>query len=677
MFVNLTSIRSMASLLCSLLLLSGCSKNIPAFVPPEQRPSHNFNEPWPKNKYLALGYHDVEDSDPDQSFVSVTTERLEEQFSWLRENGYQPITVDQILTASEGGESLPEKAVLLTFDDGYRSFYTRVFPLLKAYNWPAVLAPVGKWVDTPENEKVNFGGQMIERERFLTWDQISEVARSGLVEIGAHTDDLHYGIPGNPQGNLRPAAATRAYDAATGKYETDAQFKTRIAEDVKRITAKITRVTGKKPRVWVWPYGAANGEALKIVQDHGYSLILSLDSGLGSIDNLIDTPRVLVSNDPQLRNFANVSTVMENNEVMRVAHVDLDYVYDADPEQMDRNLGDLVQRIADMKITTVFLQAYADPTGDGLVKSVYFPNRHLPVRADLFSRAAWQLKSRAFVNVYAWMPVLSYDLAASIPRVTSWNPDTGETAVDKNQYQRLSPFDPVARQQITEMYEDLAKHSSFSGILFHDDAILSDFEDAGPQALAAYRAAGLPGSIKELRADPDTMQRWTRYKSQYLVDFTKELTEHVRAIRGPQIKTARNIFAEPILHPESEAWYAQNLDDFLAAYDWTAPMAMPWMENVPVNEADAWLDTLVSTVGTRPGALNKTVFEIQGRDWRPTEGQEDSGHVDSALMARWLKRLQLSGARSFGYYPDDFTKNQPELDVIRPAISNAWYPFHD
>ncbi|MGP1614254.1 MAG: poly-beta-1,6-N-acetyl-D-glucosamine N-deacetylase PgaB, partial [Pollutimonas bauzanensis] len=666
MFAHLPRIRSLAGLLCSLFLLNGCAKDIPAFVPPEQRPSHNFNEPWPKNKYLALAYHDIEDSDPDQAFVSVKTEHLAEQFAWLRENGYRPITVDQILAASKGGAPLPEKAVLLTFDDGYRSFYTRVFPLLKAYGWPAILAPVGVWVDTPEDQDVDFGGRPTERERFLTWDQIREVARSGLVEIGAHTDALHYGVPANPQGNQQPAAAAHAYDAGTGQYETDAAYEARIANDVKRITGKIRRVTGKAPRVWVWPYGAASGQASRIVQANGYPLVLTLDEGLGDAGKLADTPRVLVSNDPQLRNFANASMVMENNLVMRVAHVDLDYVYDPDPAQMDRNLGDLVQRIADMRITTVFLQAFADPAGDGLVKSVYFPNRHLPMRADLFNRTAWQLKSRAAVDVYAWLPVLSYDLAPSIARVANWDPSTGATAVNPQQYQRLSPFDPRARQQIIDLYEDLSRHALFNGILFHDDAILSDFEDAGPPALAAYRAAGLPGTLRELRADPATLQRWTRYKSQYLIDFTKTLAEHVRAIRGPQIKTARNIFAEPILHPESEAWFAQNLDDFLAAYDWTAPMAMPWMENIHADHADAWLDKLVKAVGSRPGALNKTVFEVQGRDWRPSAGQEDSGHVDSALMAHWLRRLQLSGARSFGYYPDDFTQNQPRLDIIRP-----------
>src|SRR3546814_11906647 len=76
--------------------------------------------------------------------------------------------------------------------------------------------------------------------------------------------------------------------------------------------------------------------------------------------------------------------------------------------------------------------------------------------------------------------------------------------------------------------------------------MLSDFEDAGPQALAAYQAAGLPGSIKALRADPGTLHAWTRLKSQYLVDFTTKLADRVRAIRGPQIKPARNIFAEHI-----------------------------------------------------------------------------------------------------------------------------------
>src|SRR5690606_17300420 len=134
---------------------------------------------------------------------------------------------------------------------------------------------------------------------------------------------------------------------------------------------------------------------------------LTLDAGLGRVDRLMSTPRALLSGEASTENVANAIVGIQNVKHMRVAHVDLDYVYDPDPAQMERNLGALVQRIADMQISAVFLQAFADPAGDGLVRSVYFPNRLLPVRADLFGRAAWQLRTRAQVAVFAWMPVLA------------------------------------------------------------------------------------------------------------------------------------------------------------------------------------------------------------------------------------------------------------------------------
>lgn len=657
-------------LMFAVVLVAACAKDRPVFVPPAERPLPATEKPWPRNHVAVLAYHDVEDRDADQAYLSVRTDHLIEQLAWLRENGYQAVSVDQILAARQGGAPLPDRAVLLTFDDGYRSFRTRVLPILKAYRWPAVLAPVGDWLDTPQGRPVDFGGLATARDRILNWQEVREIAASGLVEIGAHTDALHYGIQANPQGNTQPAATTLRYDAASGRYEDDKAFEARIRTDVRHISEKVARATGKPVRVWIWPYGAESGASLRIIAESGYQMALTLQDGLATVDRLMSGQRLLVADDPSLRGFAQSVVEMEAEQTMRVVHVDLDYVYDADPRQMDRNLDVLVQRIADLNIDTVFLQAFADPAGDGLVKSVYFPNRWLPVRADLFNRVAWQLKNRASVKVYAWMPVLAFDLDPAIARVERWDPRSGKRAVDAQQYRRLSPFDPVARTRIGEIYEDLARHAAFDGILFHDDALLSDFEDVSAPALAAYRAAGLPDNPAALRTDAAVMQRWTRMKSQALVRFTQELTERVRAIRGPAIKTARNIFAAPILQPESEAWFAQNLDDFLAAYDWTAPMAMPYMEQVPAGQDKAWLDAMVDAVARRPGALKRTVFELQSRDWR----LPGSPPVDSAVLAGWMERLQRRGARNFGYYPDDFLDNQPRLDVIRPAISNAWYP---
>lgn len=656
--------------LLGVLILSACSRPAAEFVVPAQRPLPHSEAPWPKNHVLGIAYHDIEDRDPDQRVVAVRTERMIEQLAWLRENGYRPVTVDQILAARKGGPELPAKAILLTFDDGYSSFYTRVLPVLRAYHWPAVLAPVGVWIDTPANQPVDFAGDLRPRSQFLTWAQVREISRSGLVEIAAHTDHSHLGILANPQGNLQPAAATRRYDAASGRYESEADFQARMRQDVTSISDKILAVAGYRPRIWVWPYGTADGSTLQVVDSQGFKMALTLDDGLGTLDNLMSSPRFLVVSDPDGMHFSNSIVGTEASAPMRVAHVDLDNVYDPDPKQQEINLGKLVQRMADLGVNTVFLQAFADPKGDGLVQSLYFPNRHLPMRADLFDRVAWQLRTRAHVKVYAWMPVLSFALDAHLPRVTRWDPATGQSTIDPKQYQRLSPFDPQVRRLIGDLYQDLARLTSVDGILFHDDAVLSDFEDASPEALRAYAAQGLPDSIAGLRNDPATLQRWSRFKSRYLIDFTHELTAKVRAIRGPQVQTARNLFAEPIINPQSEAWFAQNLDDFLVSYDWTAPMAMPLMEGQSLKQSGPWLEALVDQVRTRPGALQRTVFELQARDWRHKPASE----LSAQQMADWMGRLKRQGATHFGYYPDNFLENSPDLKTLRPALSNKWSP---
>ena len=280
--------------------------------------------------------------------------------AWLRDNGYQPISVQQILDAHDGKIVLPEKAVLLTFDDGYSSFYTRVWPLLKAYNWPALWAPVGSWVDAPANKKVDFGGLMTARDKFATWKMVEEMGKSPLVEVGAHTWNSHFGAEANPQGSKEPAVANRLYDKKTGTYETDEQYTRRINTDISLITNKIKSVTGKSPRAWVWPYGAANGTTLNLAKEHGYKMAFTLNEGLANAAFLDDIPRVLISDNPSLKRFASQVAQVREPQTMRVMHVDLDYVYDKDPAQQKRNIDKLIQRVYDMRISHVFLQAYAD-----------------------------------------------------------------------------------------------------------------------------------------------------------------------------------------------------------------------------------------------------------------------------------------------------------------------------
>lgn len=662
-------------MLVSIIMLTACiSQSRTSFIPPQDRESLLAEQPWPHNGFVASSWHNVEDEAADQRFMSVRTSALREQFAWLRENGYQPVSIAQIREAHQGGKPLPEKAVVLTFDDGYQSFYTRVFPILQAFQWPAVWAPVGSWVDTPADKQVKFGDEMVSREYFATWQQVREVARSRLVAVASHTWDSHYGIQANATGSLLPAYVNRAYFTDHARYETAAEYRERIRLDAVKMTEYLRTKAEVNPHVFVWPYGEANGIAIAELKKLGYDMFFTLESGLANASQLDSIPRVLIANNPSLKEFAQQIITVQEKPLQRVMHIDLDYIYDENRQQMDRNIDVLIQRVKDMQISTVYLQAFADPDGDGLVKEVWFPNRLLPMKADIFSRVAWQLRTRSGVNIYAWMPVLSWDLDPTLTRVKYLPTGEKKAQIHPEQYRRLSPFDDRVRAQVGMLYDDLAGHAAFDGILFHDDALLSDYEDASAAAIAAYQQAGFSGSLSEIRQNPEQFKQWTRFKSRALTDFTLELSARVKAIRGPHVKTARNIFALPVIQPESEAWFAQNYADFLKSYDWTAIMAMPYMEGVTEKSADQWLTQLTNQMKSIPQAKDKSILELQAQNWQKN-GQHQA--ISSQQLAHWMSLLQLNGVKNYGYYPDNFLHNQPEIDVIRPEFSTAWYPKND
>ena len=97
------------------------------------------------------------DAHLDADQYAISTRNLASHFDWLRAHGYHVIDLQQLIDARTGHKNLPDKAVLLTFDDGLRSAYTNVFPLLKAYRYHAVMAVVGAWIDLPANGTVDYG----------------------------------------------------------------------------------------------------------------------------------------------------------------------------------------------------------------------------------------------------------------------------------------------------------------------------------------------------------------------------------------------------------------------------------------------------------------------------------------------------------------------------------------
>lgn len=621
------------------------------------------------DEFLVLSYHDVRDDvdgivDDDQSAVS--TDNLIAHFSWLREHNYHVISLDDVIAAKQGKKPLPENAVVLTFDDGSKSTFTHVFPLLQQYQYPAVVALVGKWLETPDDEKVQYGSKDIRpRNFFMDWDEIRTMADSSLIEFASHSYDLHHGLLGNPHGNMQPAATTLEYDNNTQKYESVADLKARLQRDFKKNNELIEKQIGIKPRTMVWPYGEFSRLAENIATQQGLVFSLTLEDGKNTIKQGGRINRLFIQGNPSLEDFVYLLRHPEPEDPIRVAHVDLDYVYDPDPIQQNNNLSLLLDRIKAMQINTVFLQAFADPDGDGNADALYFPNRHLPMKSDLFNRVAWQLRTRSGVNVYAWMPLLSFVVPNSEPlRVHQLK--NGHSESVRSEYLRLSPFNKKARIIIEEIYQDLAMHAHFKGLLFHDDAYLNDFEDMSPAAVQyAANILNKPDlSIQDLRNDDQDC--WTKLKTKTLTDFSLNLAQQVEYYL-PQIKTARNMYANVLFNPQSETWFSQSYPNMLQSYDYTAIMAMPYMEQV--EQPEQWLSQLTQKAKIYDPKFKKTLFELQSVDWNTNQA------LSSPLLKEQFRILLRNGVKHIGYYPDRFLNDQPELSVIRSSISLSVFPF--
>ena len=619
------------------------------------------------DRIVVLCYHNIEDHPKDKEIMNLDTDTFIRQMSWLKAHNYHPISIDDLIAAKRGQKSLPPNPVILTFDDGYKGFYTRVFPILKAYNYPAVLAIVGSWLEPEANATFYYGNKKKRRDLLLSWEQLKEIADSGLVEIASHSYDLHKGILANPQGNLEPAATSRLYDPKSGRYESKEHYLARIRADLAKNSDLLERKLGKRPRVMVWPYGEYNEATLLIAKELGMEIAFTLDDGVNTLKDTDRMKRVLIKEEDDLEDFVWMFAHLDRlgKDYERVVHVDLDYVYDPDPKQMHKNLSRLLDRIKAYHITTVYLQAFADPDGDGVAQEVYFPNRHLPMRADIFNRVAWQLRTRSRVKVFAWMPVSAFDLPVSDELYVQASTAEG-IGIEPKHYKRLSIFHPKARRIIKEIYEDLAVNAPVVGILYHDDAFFDANEDFSPAAKAAYKKAGLPADLKALEADDELYRRWITLKTDALIAFTKELTKEFRYWR-PFAASARNLYATVVLNPKSERWFAQNYYKSLKAYDYVAVMAMPFMEGA--KDDRSWLKKLAQKAQRVEGAKEKVVFELQSFDWRKKEP------VESKRLKAQMRSLELAGVLQYGYYPDDFLHDHPKLEELYPQMSRNRYPF--
>lgn len=332
---------------------------------------------------VALTYHDVS-SDPSKAAFAVSRQEFAEQIEFLLAHGYRPVSLELLSKVRRGQAVLPEKAVLLTFDDAYQSYHDFVQPLLKRYGIPSVLAVVTGWQDglrPPEYAA-----------KLMTWQALRDLSRSPLVEIVTHSHDLHHGVRSNPDGNVAYAGTTRRYEPASG-YESEPQFRARLRSDLETSVARL-RQEGIRVRGVAWPYGAHDNVLVEEAERLGLEFQLSLGDGFTTNTNLTRINRVLVGPGMGIRGFSQALLGADwTGAPLRFVGIRLDDIVHADPVRQEQNLSHALDRIEALGVNAVLVSPFSAD-----LKAAYFPNPQLPVKADLLNRFLQQVRDRTAVR---------------------------------------------------------------------------------------------------------------------------------------------------------------------------------------------------------------------------------------------------------------------------------------
>lgn len=214
-------------------------------------------------KIPILMYHYIRDyNNPDDQIgtnLSVSPEKFNQQLKWLKDNGYQTIDLDYLLTRSD---TTPFKPVILTFDDGYQDAYTNAFPILQKYDFTAVFYIITDYINN--------------NNQYMTWEEILELKNAGM-NIGSHT----------------------ATHPDLSKL-SDNRIGNELIESKKIIEKKLNIQISD----FCYPSGKYNERVINKLKEIGYKTATTTHNGVvDQNSNLYELPRIRMTNNTNLATF--------------------------------------------------------------------------------------------------------------------------------------------------------------------------------------------------------------------------------------------------------------------------------------------------------------------------------------------------------------------------------------
>lgn len=216
-------------------------------------------------KLPVLMYHSILKNNSESPKYVVTPSQLESDLKYLKENGYTAVTVEDLTAYVYDGKSLPDKPIMLTFDDGYYNNYYYALPLMKKYDMKMVISVVGKYTDTYSE-----GSDSNPNYSYLTWDQIKEMQKSGYVEFQNHTYNLH-------------SIGAARNGCKKNRGESIEEYRKILIDDIGGMQKKMKMETGIVPAAFTYPFGGASEASFDVIKEMGFKASFSCSEGINEI----------------------------------------------------------------------------------------------------------------------------------------------------------------------------------------------------------------------------------------------------------------------------------------------------------------------------------------------------------------------------------------------------------
>lgn len=209
-------------------------------------------------------YHQILKDKKTWGTYVISPEDFEKDLIYLIENGYTTIDIQDLIDFAYNDKELPEKPIMITFDDGYLTSKVYILPILEKYNSKAVVSIVGEFTDkfTDNNDKgLSYA--------HLSWDDVKELVNSPNIEIQNHSYAMH--------------KISKRKGISKIRGESSENYRKALNNDILHMQNLVEKNTGYRPTTFTYPFGSVSKEAQPILKDMGFLALLTCNEGVNML----------------------------------------------------------------------------------------------------------------------------------------------------------------------------------------------------------------------------------------------------------------------------------------------------------------------------------------------------------------------------------------------------------